>query len=90
MNPTTVNKKVTFPFAHEFEKSYETLIPRASSWLASPRRSSLSHDETLELVLHILLEACDREISNNYFCETFKLHDFVNTLMIYMKYIIVH
>ena len=28
MSPTIVNKKVTLPFAREFEKSYETLVPR--------------------------------------------------------------
>ena len=30
MSPTIVNKKVTLWFAHEFEKSYEILIPHVS------------------------------------------------------------
>ena len=32
MSPTIVNKNVTFQFAHEFEQSYETLVPSVSSW----------------------------------------------------------
>ena len=45
LNNDTNKQKVTLPFAHEFEKSYETLVPLV-----------LYHDETLELMFHILLE----------------------------------
>ena len=72
MNPTIVSKKVTLPFAHEFEKLYETLVPRVSLWSKDVRKILTSqfcldvhlflmfsyHDETLELVFHILLEIC--------------------------------
>ena len=52
MSTTIVNKKVTFPFAHESEKSYQTLVPRVSSWYKNIRKIQVSaspryHDETL-------------------------------------------
>ena len=65
MISTIVNKKVTLPFAHEFEKSYEILVPRVSSWSEEYSKEvnvSASfmfsyHDETLELAFQILHEA---------------------------------
>ena len=67
MSPTIANKRVTLPFAHDFEKSYETLVPHVSSWSKNIRKRQTSrlrldvhllcfHNETLELLLHILLE----------------------------------
>ena len=32
MSPTIVNKKGALRFALEYEKSYETLVSRVSSW----------------------------------------------------------
>ena len=70
MSPTIVNKKFTLPFAHEIEKSYETLVQCVSSWSESIRKRQMYllgldvhlflvfsyHDETPELVFHILLK----------------------------------
>ena len=62
MSPTIVNKKVALQFALEYEKSYETLVPRVSP---QPKNIRLDvhlflmfsyHDETLELVFHVLLD----------------------------------
>ena len=68
MSPTIVNKKFTLRFAHEFDKLYETFVPRVSSWSKTIRKRWMSrlcldvhlflmfsyHGETLELIFHIL------------------------------------
>ena len=40
MNNVSYNpkQKVTLPFAHEFEKSYETLVPLVPSWSRTFKR----------------------------------------------------